>query len=311
MIDEEGIRETGAADVFGDAETRDAGTKAASEKGAAAPRPNRLRRLGMDFRAGIRTRITNLDQLEDPLVVEARRKARRVEDPGMSFFEIFRSSGSDGEKMTLRKISRLGAFHAQKAGDWIANRFRRRQEDVFDKADRLGDFWNGPRGDADLDDRPREKAGRTAERAGDGGRAERMNPTGTRVGRPWMRVKFVPDRPENRIGPDRSGPVKRLARDEDAGPRDPDRTTSTALRPAPRLLKGPDRGRDTGRKSGREVAAFPGQVPPDRRIAGPGKPGNGREAAQKGAERARRIAQERGRGQGASERSDRDTGIEI
>lgn len=249
-------------------------------------------RLGFDPQTG---RIVG----DDPLVIEARKKAKEVKDPGISFWDIFKSADpTTGERIPYwdRQVrnAELGAYHAQALGRWskgLLDRFRNNPDDVFDRADRIGDnFWNGTGATG--------AAGKENDRASVDQKAnvERMQGTGTDIMRArGPRVRFEPDRPENRVGSDYLGPERQVVRDPDgrralSGPANKD---AGAVVSAPRLLNGPrgeaKKGQQEALKKG--PAELPGAAPVSRQIPGSCQPGSGRAAAQKGAAAARRIAQ--------------------
>lgn len=260
---------------------------------------NTLRRqvqekMGIDPETGLQTG-------DDPMVLEARKKAKAATNPGISFWDIFRAvDPATGKPLPYlerqRRNAQLGAYHAEALGKWakgFLDRFRGDPDDVFDKANRIGDdFWDETkRAENVASDAAQD---RTAKQQGP--RVQRMGPRQTAVVRSRdHRVKFEPDNPENRLESDRVGPDRQVVRDQDGREAlsGPGRKTAGAVVSAPRLLDGP---RDARKKTDREAGAknpetLAGRAPVSRRVAGPGTPGSGQAAAEKGAATARRMAQ--------------------
>jgi len=197
----------------------------------------------------------------------------KVEKPEKleSFWDIFRILDPETGQKTkfftrMQRNSQLGAYHARAIQGWVKglmDRFRSDPDDVFNKADRIGnDYWDQADKDVKED---KLKSDRNPEPEP---HVERMSPTGTEVGRargPRVKVEINPQDTENQVRSNHVGPERQVTTDEGGANRLP-KGEKTALRPAPRLLRGPE---------------------------SVGAPGSGAAAADKGATKARQIASAR------------------
>lgn len=223
--------------------------------------------------------------IDDPHVVDARKKARRAENPGITFWEIFSTRNKDGEEefadLSMKRIKRdaaLGAHHFDKLGDWIKeklDKLRKKPDDVFDEADRLDDFWDEPEEEEPVARDDPEPGSDSADR----------------------QVRDAAGIASEKVGPERQ-----VTRDDDGNNRGPG-----PLVAAPRLLQGPESTPEHTNEA--KTRGLPGANPVNRRLQGPGQPGSGEEAARKGARKAQTMADEKPRS--ARRHGRKDAGMEI
>jgi len=260
-----------------------------------------------------------------------RRARLAVKRPEFALLDLLLFSGSrnPAEKVgyldQCKGLYQMGQYHTDKGMEYLANlfrRFKKHPDSVIDKSLRLKDRdWDDlDRSEAAADD----GVNRSEANFGDNKDSfERMGPQpGTDIARPrGPRVRFTPDNPENRVESEHVGPERQVRRNDDPWPlAAPAKDQQTDVKALPSAAndddysagKGEDKGEAGGKKETDEkpadAKASKGKVSADKERdvksgddskasadTGDKKKSPGKEASDRGAEKAREREKDRRR----------------
>jgi len=246
-----------------------------------------------------------------------RRTRLRVKRPELAFLELmlFSSDRKTGEQRSplasMRELYKLGQYHTDKVIDWMgdmAKKWKSDPESMIDKSQRLSAAeWKKLEDAADVDRDdvdPEDKMFGQKDKGSEDPRVTRMNveETGEDLARPGMRIRFTPDRPINRLGTQKVGPDRQIRLSDEPFPLakpGPRRTVSQIEGPKDlsksasndndiKEIKGPSKPaalESPEASKSRRASVTKIQDAPSLRT--------GKDAADRGAEKAREIAQKR------------------
>lgn len=273
---------------------------------------------------------------------EYRRTRMRMKRPELAFMEmlLFSRAGKDEERKSpiaaMRDLYKLGKYQSEHAIDVVTDKaqelFAKGRKSMIDRSQRLNDAeWRKIEEAADDGNDRSEFTGDPETSGGPGrpttgtdvalvdgervrdeheGKTSRMNRenTGTNLARPGMRIRFTPDRPENRVESNHVGPERQVPFNPDSraldGPESKDAST---------MIEGPAKRSHKEIKGPVKSTALESPEASEKRratvtdIKDAPSLRSGEAAADRGAAKAREIAQKRAaQKRGQAPRQDQD-----